>query len=200
MKRLLCSVVLITFAARATEPAPPPPSDEIPAPAPSSDEPSWNLRVHLLTKDGRVELRRLTDNALICKTPCGSELQFHEDDQFVLGGQGLLRSVPFQLRPRDGEVTLRVSSGDVTPLILGGVTLSVGSSMAMISGLFYAINGSIPAGLFCDEDAACHARENAAKADAQSTARTVAFVGLGVAAVGGLILLLTHRTSYTVEE
>jgi hypothetical protein len=60
---------------------------------------SWSLRVHLLTDDHRVQLRRMAgakDDALVCKAPCGVVVDFRESDAFNLGGPGLIESGPFQ--------------------------------------------------------------------------------------------------------
>jgi hypothetical protein len=206
-KRCLSCGLLLAFAARAIEPAPPPPPpDESPAPAPApvpvpvpalrsaSGEPSWSLRVHLLTEDDRVELRRLSDNSLVCRTPCGIDVRFDEADAFALDGKWLMRSKPFQFRPRDGEVKLRVSSGSAVPIIIGGGLLGIGGTIAVVGGLVFL--GANWDNSLC-YPSTCHA-ENDAKA---ATAATVALIGLGVVLVGGIVMAfgVASRTSYTVE-
>jgi hypothetical protein len=180
-KRFFSCGLLLTFAARAAEPPPPPPSED---PGP------WTLRVHLLTSDERVELRRVVDDALICKAPCGAELQFHESDTFVLTGSGVSRSNTFEFRPRDGEVTLRVSSGSVVPKVIGAILLVVGATLAVDGGLAYAAS-SIPVSDNCSSNPAC---------STNSTAGILALIGLGLAIAGGIVLLQTHVTTYTVEQ
>jgi hypothetical protein len=142
-----------------------------------------------------VELRRVVDNALICKAPCDEQLMFRESDQFVLGGPGLTNSDRFQFRPRDGEVKLRVTSGDLLVPILGGTLAGAGGVVALYGGLSFALDSAFQ-GTFCDGDQACIAGDRSRT----DSARTVMLVGLGLAAVGGLILLLTRRTTYSVEE
>jgi hypothetical protein len=188
----------LSAAARAVEPPPPPPDEaprQVPAAAlPSgSDEPTWTLRVHLLTKDDRVELRRLTDDALICKAPCGAALQFHERDEFALRGDELLPSEPFQLRPRDGDLTLRVNPGSAAPRYFGGGLLAVGATTALVALAAVPFVGN---SVFCDGDPSCIARHD----DDRQTAFTVALVGLGMGVVGGLLLALSHSTTYSVEQ
>lgn len=151
--------------------------------------------MHLLSKDDRVELRRLKDNAFICRAPCGTELRFHESDAFILDGRGLLSSVPFQFRPRDGDVTLRVKPAELGPPIVGGVLFGVGGTTAAFAGFVYALDAGF-AGVFCDGDPVCIAHDN----DKKTSAGVVALLGLGCAVVGGLLLYFTHRTDYTVEE
>jgi hypothetical protein len=197
-KRLICGLVAVAAAARAVEPPPPPPDEaprQVPAAAlPSgSDEPTWTLRVHLLTKDDRVELRRLTDDALICKAPCGAALQFHEQDAFAFRGEGLLPSAPFQFRPRDGDVTLRVEPGDVAPRYLGAGLLAVGGTAALVSLLAVPFVGNT---VFCDGDPSCIAQHN----DDRQTALTVGLVALSAAVLGGVLLAVSHPTSYSVDE
>jgi hypothetical protein len=199
-KRLLCGLLLFAFAARATEPPPPPP-DELPAPArvpapaltSAYGEPSWTLRVHLLTEDERVELRRVADNALICKAPCGQELQFHQSDEFVLRGKGLSPSPPFLFSPREGDVSLRVQPASAAPRFAGGVLVAGGAAAAAIGGL-YALAEAAASICMADSNGCT------SHADQVQTGAIVALAGLGAAAIGLLILLSTHPTTYSVEE
>jgi hypothetical protein len=197
--------LVFAFAARATEPAPPPP-DDVPAPAPTpaparapapaSPFPSasgeWNLRVHLLTKDERVELRRVVDHALICRAPCDEELTFRESDQFVLGGPGLTNSDQFQFRPRNGDVTLRVNPSGSSQRVGGGVLLGVGGFAAVI-GLVASIPAGVGAGL-CDQGDCSSVRNTA------SALQVITVVGLGLALVGVVLLATSPSTTYSVVE
>jgi hypothetical protein len=201
-KRLISGLLVIAASARAVEPPPPPPDEGRAAPSaqvpiaalPSgSDQRTWTLRVHLFTKDDRVELRRLTDDALICKAPCGAVVQFHEQDAFAFRGEGLLPSAPFQFRPRDGDVTLRVDPGSAAPRYLGAGLLAVGGTAALISLLAVPLVGNT---VFCDGDPSCIAQHN----DDRQTALTVGLVALGAAVLGGVLLALTHPTTYSADE
>jgi hypothetical protein len=183
-KRCLSSGLLLAFAARAAEP-PPPPAEPGP----------WTLRVHILTSDERVELRRLADDALICKTPCGVELQLHEADAFVLTGSGVSASKPFEFSPRDGDVKLRVTTGSVVPTVVGAGLLVAGAITATYAGLL-ALDASVSPGF-------CNTPDCRASADSKSTtAGTVALIGLGALIVGGFCLAygVAGRTTYKVED
>jgi hypothetical protein len=149
----------------------------------------WSLRVHLLTKDERVELRRVADDALICKAPCDAELRFHDSDEFVLGGQGVARSNIFHFRRREGDITLRVDSGSDAPKYGGAALLGVGGAIAIFGGFLAAGQG---AGAALCEGPSCPGRS--------SSGGTLALVGLGMAVAGGLLIGFSQRTTYSVVE
>jgi hypothetical protein len=92
-------------------------------------ERSWSVRVHLLSDDDRVELRRL-----------GPKLA----DAYVCSGL-------FHLPERDGEVTLRVSAGEQGSRILGGVLVVGGSAAFAIGGLSIHNSSSTSARAFSSE-------------------------------------------------
>jgi hypothetical protein len=121
MKKLVCCLLLGAFTVRAEEPPPP--------------EPTWSLRVHLISDDARVELRRAAASlaAPICKAPCDTELQFRSGEVFTLGGPGLNSSEEFTFRPRDGDVTLQVHAAAQGPRTAGKVLIVLGV-LATIGG------------------------------------------------------------------
>jgi len=88
MRNAAFCLLLTTFGARAAEPPPPPPAASG----------SWTVRVHLVTDDQRVELRRFADHAFVCKAPCGVEVPVQRGEQFRLEGQGLNPSEPGRVR------------------------------------------------------------------------------------------------------
>jgi hypothetical protein len=186
MRKVIFLVLACTLSARAAEPTPP------------SVEWSWHLRLHLLSDDDRVQLLRIVPgsrDALVCTAPCNAMLDYRASDVFVLDGPGLLASRPFQFRPRDGDVTMRVSAGPWIPRAVGSVTLVGGGLTALWGGLNLA--GRLAFGdVFCDQDPKCiegHARE-------KRTSTFITFTGLAVALVGGVLILSSHPTTYTVEQ
>jgi hypothetical protein len=148
--------------------------------------------VHLLTKDERVELRRAVDDALICRAPCDRELTFHERDEFVLGGQGLTNSRQFQFRPRNGDVTLLVSPSGSSQRTAGGALFGLGAA-ATIVGLIAWIPAGVGVGL-CDQGD-CSSAHNTFAA-----IQILTLVGVGLAAVGTVLVLTSHSTTYSVVE
>jgi hypothetical protein len=187
MKRALCGLLLLSFAARAVEPAPP-------AWQPSAGG-AFSQRVRLLGDDDRVELWRIDPDGytVVCKTPCSAMVQVRPMDQFMLVGRGIVPSAVFHLEPRDGDLKLKVSVRDPGPRIFGMVLGGAGLVVAGISGLAYALNTDA----FCDEDQQCHDRH----ASEKSTAGTVALTSLVVAAVGVVIAVVASpHTRFTVEE
>jgi hypothetical protein len=95
MKRLALCLLLGAFGARAAEPPPA----------------SWTARVHLLTDEPRVELRRYPDGSLVCHAPCGVDVSIQRGDFFQLRGEGLTSSETFDFAPGAGEVRIKVDPG-----------------------------------------------------------------------------------------
>jgi hypothetical protein len=186
MKKVLFLLLVSAFSARAAEPSP------------GAFERSWHLRVHLLSDDDRIQLLRVVPrgrDAFVCRTPCNVVLDYRASDAFVLDGPGVLASRRFHFRPRDGDVTMRVSAGLWIPPVAGAVFLAGGGATAAWGGLMLAAR-SVFGDVFCDQDPECiagHARE-------RRTSTIIALSGLAVAIVGGVLILVSHPTTYTVEQ
>jgi hypothetical protein len=205
MRRLSWSLVLVSFAARAQTPAgpppPPPPEPDAPpvvapaAPTRPAEPTSWTLRVHLLSADERVELRRTAGDlvrVVECKAPCDAEVRFTADETFTLGGPALAESNPFTFRPRNGDVTLRVEprasssrTGGVVLAVFGGITLAAGLGVTGLASVTcLALRGA-------GDD--CHGLGGY-----MLLGGLVAAVGAGLAYAGGNIA--SQGTEFTVEE
>jgi len=107
VKRLAACLVLAAGAASAAEPQPP--------------APNWSVKVHLVSDDARVELRRAAAglNTTVCKTPCDAVVPFHYNETFTLGGAGLTTSDQIIFPPRDGDLTLRVHATPESRRMIG---------------------------------------------------------------------------------
>lgn len=180
---LVSAVLLAALSARAAEPAEP-------------VDPVWNLRVHLLSDDERVELRHSLpqkDYTVVCKTPCDRVVQFRQADEFRLAGDGLLSSEPFEFRPRNGDVTLKVSTGKRVPIYVGTAIAFAGGLAANI-GLYSVMWAR-------QEDVSCAISETCGPHDTlRKTGYILMASGLAVFATGVAILLFSPRTGFTVEQ
>ncbi|HEY2028767.1 MAG TPA: hypothetical protein VGH20_06125 [Myxococcales bacterium] len=105
----------------------------------------WKRRVHLLTGDSRVELRRAS-NAIVCRAPCDAEVEFFPDEEFYLGGQGLASSARFSLKLREEDATLAVHPYSSSSRANGRALLLAGGVAAVLGGtgalLGYAVCSS----------------------------------------------------------
>lgn len=182
----LAAVLLVAFSTRATEePAAPPQS-------------FWSRRVHLLSDDDRVELRRLVpeaDDEVVCKAPCNVVVQFRPSDTFFVDGEGLARSASFQFVPGNGDLTLRASAGSQVARVSGSLLLVGGLAVFEIAGQVYASEKWGFGHVFCDGDPTCVAAHDRTR----QTAATVALSGLGVLLLGAVILATHPRTQVATE-
>jgi hypothetical protein len=168
---LVMTALLQPASARAADPAD--------AAAPGTH---YRLRVHLLSPDDGVELRRIVghQDLVVCKAPCDKVVGFHPYDEFVLDGPGLRRSLHFQLPERDGDAAFRVSPGYAAPQLAGGAIFAVGAATFLYAGQTFLL-GSMFSGTFCDGDPTC----NPGDQSRNRTAGTIALVGLAAAIIGG---------------
>jgi hypothetical protein len=145
------------------------------------------VRVHLISDDARVELRRSAAKLAepVCRAPCGAEVEFRPDEKFKLGGPGLSDSEEFSIRPRDSDLTLRVIARSQTPRTVGKV-LVIGGGIAI--GLAEAISY---AGLLCAVQEGCSTN--------QGVIAPLVYGGIAAALVGGIVLLASQSTQYTVK-
>ncbi len=164
---------------------------------PGSQQEARSLRVHLLSDDDRVELRRsgLEREELVCKTPCDTVVRVQPTDLFTLDGRGLAGSAPFSFLPRNGDITLRVRAGAQGPRILGAALMGAGHSV-MVGSALYALPQLYFGEVFCDGRPAC--KDDNARTRAATL--TVFLVGLGVGLTGLLIWLARQPTRFTVEQ
>jgi hypothetical protein len=169
--RKLVFCLLLAFGARAAEPPPP---------TAASD--SWTARVHLVTDEKRVELRRLADDALVCNAPCDVDVAFKRGDFFQLKGQGLAPSDTFDFAPGNGKVRVKVNPG-YRERFGAGIGVIVLGGLVVAGSLFVAV---------------------AANSDTDS--RSASYGALGVGALGGLIIaggvalmISGHSTHFKVE-
>jgi hypothetical protein len=166
---------------------------------PASPLPFWALRVHLLSNDERVELRRLSvsgrEEFFICKAPCGAELQVGSQDQFVLNGPGVVSSAPFQLPSNHGDITLRVTASDNGPRVIGGVLIVGGGATLSIAGLTWLVESAF-GNVFCDQDSQCISGNNTRR----NTTLAITAGGLAVSVLGLVLLLTSRPTRFAVEQ
>jgi hypothetical protein len=164
--RKLVFCLLLAFGARAAEPPPTAASD------------SWTARVHLVTDEKRVELRRVADDALVCKAPCDVDVAFKRGDFFLLKGQGLAPSDTFDFAPGNGKVRVKVNPG-YRERFGAGIGVIVLGGLVVAGSFFAAANGD---------------------ADGRS-AGALGVVALGgVIIAGGVALMISgHSTHFKVE-
>jgi hypothetical protein len=207
MKRLLCSVVLVAFAARAQmPPGPPPPPDDVPqaeaaAPPRPAGNPAmvqppgstWAARVHVSnSRSSPLELRRDGPRGqLICSAPCDQVVQFAPSDPFVVTGPGLVPSEPFHLKLVNGELNVRAEPTLEIARTAGKGLVLVGGG-GFIVGLIASYAGFV--GCIGTGGESC---------PSTNTIKAIEFMGLigiGLALAGGAVLLLNPPTSVTVSE
>jgi hypothetical protein len=132
-------------AAEASAPPPPLPHEQSPraasqAPLPNADpgQHPWRRRVHLLSRDDRVELRRKGD-VVVCRAPCDAVVEFWPDDEFHLGGSGLTDSprFTFALRPEDATLDVHPRSSSARAAGIGIAILGVLTEAAGDLGLLF---------------------------------------------------------------
>ncbi|HEY2028768.1 MAG TPA: hypothetical protein VGH20_06130 [Myxococcales bacterium] len=151
---------------------------------------SWNMQVHLLSPNDRVELRRATGE-LLCRAPCDEDLSVNDADAFVIGGPGVVPSEPFTFRLRE-QATLRVEPSSLAARSFGKTVLMTGAAIGIASLVAsYVYLGYCLHSALHDNDCA-------------RTPQQVMF-GLGIgssllAGVGGLIMVANPPTKFTVVE
>jgi hypothetical protein len=156
-------------------------------------EPQWHLKVRLLSEDDRLELRRLPDDSVVCRTPCGVVVNFNPGDQFMLKGSGIVPSGPLFFHPRDGEVTLQAHPKSILWWILGGAAFAGGDYLVFRGGLslfFEAAWGTVN----CDGYQDCIDRHAQNRRDD----RVMLLTGAGLFAAGALLFVLNLRTTWDV--
>jgi hypothetical protein len=172
MSKVACCLLICAGAAGAAEPLP---------------QPLWSVRLHLLSDDQRVQLRKASGQ-LVCVTPCNTEVRFYDGEPFRLEGRKLASSEQFTFDPSDTEVTLRVRARAELPRRAGRTLLLAGG--ALFGGTLLTFLG---AGLLClpyERDAACHRASNAGY-------YIVGGVGLGALVAAGLLLTYSPPTQFS---
>ena len=159
-------------------------------PAQAADE-IWRLKVHLLSDDERVELRRLGDGATMCRTPCDTVVHYVTGDEFVLDGPGISPSSPLFFHPRNGEVTLRVAARPLAPRKVAGALMAVGLTAFALGAVAWLPTG-VANGL-CDRGT-CSAERTAF-----TVVETAVVGGLISAAVGLVLFHVNPPTRFSVE-
>ena len=132
MKKLICSLLLSAFGARAAEPPAPPPATGF------AESRYQRVRLHLLSDEPGVELRN-GGGQLVCKAPCEAPLPVLEGDRFTIEGPGLLSSDAFSFAPDDTDVTLRVHPGHRSQRVAGVVLTSAGGAIVSTWVTFFGI-------------------------------------------------------------
>ncbi|HUJ29320.1 MAG TPA: hypothetical protein VLW85_25045 [Myxococcales bacterium] len=95
----------------------------------------FQLRVHLLSNDQRVELRRGDSDAAICTAPCGTTIALRAGDEFRLAGPELAPSDAFTFYPRDGDLTLKVTARPQKPRTISKGVIIAGAAVFLLSGI-----------------------------------------------------------------
>jgi hypothetical protein len=172
MRKVACCLLICAGAAAAAEPVPPA---------------VWSVRLHLLSDDQRVELRKASGQ-LVCVTPCNAEVRFYEGEPFRLEGKKLASSEELTFDPSDTEVTLRVRARAELPRRSARTLLLVGG--ALFGGTLLTFLG---VGLLClpsEQDSACHRASNAGY-------YIVGGIGLSAIVAGGLLLNYSPPTQFS---
>jgi hypothetical protein len=158
------------------EPPPPPPEDtNVPARATESPRDTagrvpWRRRVHLLTPDDRVELRRAT-NVLACRAPCDAVVEFFSGESFHLGGDGLADSASFTFQLSPDDVMLDVHPRSPHP--------GAGTGLAAAGGLVAVLgaSGALLGVVLCQS-------ESNSRGSCAATGLIIGSVVVGVAGIG----------------
>jgi hypothetical protein len=121
--------------------------------AQATSEPGM-VRVHIESDHPLVELKRVGGTAFggggsavlfqtVCNTPCDRIIDGRVGS-FVLGGEGIRHSTPFQLSSYMGDLTLHVKAGDSLRGGLGaaGVALGVISAIVAVGGFVVGLTGT----------------------------------------------------------
>jgi hypothetical protein len=174
VKRLAAYLVLAAGAASAAEPPPP--------------APTWSVKVHLLSDDARVELRRATAglNTTVCKTPCDAVVPFHDNETFTLGGAGMTTSDQIVFPPRDGNLTLRVIAKPEAPRTTGKALIVVGAVSVAASNIYLIAQCSSQGIVNCS--------------GGSLAASGALYLGGAAAIVTGILFLVRNHTTEAIVE
>jgi hypothetical protein len=174
LKNFACCLLVIAGGARAAERPPP--------------EPVWYVRVHLLSDDERVELRRVeaVPGPALCKSPCDRTVQVRSEDLFTLAGPGLSSSRAFAFDPRDADVTLKVQAGSSLPRMIGRGLVIAGGAVGA---------GTLLVGTEVTYD--CILTQGCSIKNTQAIVLGVAAIAAAVGLIGVMILLYSPPTDFT---
>lgn len=158
----------------------------IAAAAEPAPERVFQLRVHLLSNDQRVELRRNDADAAICTAPCGAAVALRTGDEFRLTGPELAPSDSFTFYPRDGDLTLKVTARPDKPRAISKGVIIAGAAVVLLSGIVADV-GVAKAQNDCGA--------GVAYTNCWNGVITAGFVGTGlglVTAIAGIIALVSN--------
>ena len=165
-----------------------------------------NRRVHIESSNPKLELRRAGTDELICLTPCDRSVEFHPSEQFYFGGEGVTRSGPFTIAPRNAALSFHVTTGNssahavgVAFLVVGTAGLAVGTPLAL-NGFFEGFSRLGSPWVFCsttkcEQEARQHLQD---QQDRQTGGLVLVSVGL-VAGLIGLLTTLNNRTDWSAD-
>jgi hypothetical protein len=148
------------------------------------------MRVHLLTPNDHVELRRASGE-LVCRAPCDQDLWVKDADTFMIGGAGVVPSEPFTFQLHE-EVTLHVQPTSLAARNAGKAILGVGGALAVAALVgTYAVSAACVATI-ASEDNACSSKTPF------SVLLALDLAGAALAAAGGIIMLANPPTKFGV--
>lgn len=146
------------------------------------------MRVHLLTANDRVELRRASGE-LVCRAPCDQDLSVKDADTFVIGGAGVVPSEPFTFQLHE-DVTLHVQPTSLAARNAGKAILGLGGAItvAALIGL-YAVAADCTATGFEGHSCASPAPLN--------VLTILSLAGAALAGAGGIVMLANPPTKFS---
>ena len=149
------------------------------------DHASPTVFVQLRTKDPRVRIDRMMDGRAVqtvCWAPCG--LSLDAGSQYVISGEGMPSTAPFQLPSDESRITLTVDPGSRAKRTTGLTLLAISFAGTFV-GYAFAPHPEDP---------------NDPKARASSPSPAPLLIGLGgliAGAVGGLLLYQSPTRVYS---
>ena len=119
-------------------------SETPPRDATNCEEPKTNaqVRVHLESDEAgaAIERRSIRDVAewrTVCKAPC--DLQLFTDDEYRIGGKGIVPSTPFRIEGDVDAADVKVDAARASTRTTGTILLGVGAGSAAVSTLAWSI-------------------------------------------------------------
>jgi hypothetical protein len=153
----------------------------------AGEETPFHLRVHLLTDDERLELRRASDDMVLCRAPCAQVLTFYPGEQVLLAGDGIPPSPPFHFRYREGDAWLSVHAGSTRGQAAGAVGMVAGAIGLVVFPTYWLVATAV-----CAPGAAVLGDK-----DCQRRADSVGAAGLVTSLLAGLIGAAIFAASIT---
>ncbi len=192
----------VKVAPGSTEALPEPPPDAgLPAPSPPAEPAGQRLLVHVRSSVGAVTLMAIVPDGdrPLCRVPCDRFIESGAGHRYLIAGDGVTASEPFELRK--AETTINVRAGSIARR-RAGIALTTVGTVLTFTGVLLTTLGFLGAD---DSSTYVYDRHTGETYSVLSSSHPVLLTGLVLANVapaliaGGVVLLRQGKTSVRLD-